>query len=188
MAKQKTQQRGPWQRLSQETVYENPWIEVTHEEVITPGNTDGIYGVVHFKNRAVGIVPIDKQGNTRLVGQYRYTLDKFSWEIPEGGAGADEFLLPAAQRELKEETGLYGGQWLQILNLHLSNSITDEEGYVFLAQDLEQGEQSLEASESDLVVKTLPLQDAIQMALKGEITDVLSVAALLAVSQYASSK
>lgn len=176
----KKEQRGPWRRLSQETVYENPWIEVTHENVITPGNTEGIYGLVHFKTRAVGVVPVDREGNTRLVGQHRYTLDQFSWEIPEGGASLDEDLLVAAQRELQEETGLYGGSWQSLLKLHLSNSVTDESGEIFLATELSAGEAKLEASESDLVVKTLPLQEAVEMALNGGITDVMSVAGLLA--------
>ena len=176
----KKEQRGPWQRLSQKTVYENPWIEVTHEEVITPGKTEGIYGLVHFKTRAVGIVPVDRDGNTRLVGQHRYTLDQFSWEIPEGGASLDEDLLLAAQRELQEETGLYGGSWQSLLMLHLSNSVTDEGGEIFLATGLEAGEPELEASEADLIVKTLPLKEAVEMALNGEVTDVMSVAGLLA--------
>jgi 8-oxo-dGTP pyrophosphatase MutT (NUDIX family) len=172
--------------LSQTGVYENPWIKVTHEEVITPGNTEGVYGLVHFKTRAMGIVPVDALGNTRLVGQYRYVLDQYSWEIPEGGAGPEEDLLQAAQRELKEETGLYGGQWQQLLDLHLSNSITDEAGAIFLATNLQQGRQQLEATEADLQVKTLPLTEAVAMALRGEITDVMSVAGLLAAERYLS--
>lgn len=180
----KKEQRGPWQRLSQKTVYENPWIKVSHEEVITPGDTEGIYGLVHFKTRAVGIVPIDQEGNTRLVGQHRYTLDQFSWEIPEGGASLDEDSLAAAQRELQEETGLHGGSWQSLLKLHLSNSVTDEGGQIFLATELNSGASKLEASESDLVVKTLPLQEAVEMALKGDITDVMSVAGLLTAERF----
>jgi len=176
----KKEQRGPWQRLSQKTVYENPWIKVSHEEVITPGDTEGIYGLVHFKTRAVGVVPVDREGNTRLVGQHRYTLDQFSWEIPEGGANLDEDLLSAAKRELKEETGLFNGSWKHLLDLHLSNSITDEKGAIFLATDLEQGNSKLEPTETDLQVKVLPVKEAVEMALKGDITDVMSVAGLLA--------
>lgn len=125
--KNKPQQRGPWLRLSAEQVYDNPWISLSHETVITPGGTEGIYGNVHFKNRALAIVPVDEQGNTWLVGQHRYTLDAFSWEVPMGGGPLNEEPLQAAQRELKEETGYSAANWQQLMKLHTSNSVTDEE-------------------------------------------------------------
>lgn len=170
-----------WKRLSKEQVYENPWISVSHEKVITPGETEGIYGVVHFKNHAVGVVPIDDDGNTWLVRQSRYTLDRKTWEIPEGGAAVGSDLLAAAKRELEEETGLRARNWRPLLSLHLSNSVTDEEATVFTATELYAGEQALEASE-DIVVKKLPLEEAIAMVLAGDITDALSVAGLLRVA------
>lgn len=176
-------QIGPWQRLSQDVVYDNPWITVTHETVKTPAGSDGIYGKVHFKSRAIGIIPVDRRGNTLLVGQFRYTLDEYSWEIPMGGGRLQETPLAAAQRELKEETGLHGGDWLQLFKLHTSNSVTDEEGYVFLVQGALAGESKLEATESDLVVRELPLPEAVAMIAKGEITDVVSIAGLLAVER-----
>lgn len=171
---------GPWQRLTQDTVYDNPWISVTHETVKTPAGSDGIYGKVHFKSRAVGIIPIDSQGNTLLVGQHRYTLDEYSWEIPMGGGRLSETPLQAARRELKEETGLHGGEWQQLFRLHTSNSITDEEGYVFVVRGASSGEAELEASESDLVVRQLPFGEAVAMIGRGEITDIISIAGLLA--------
>ena len=174
------QKRGPWTQLSSDTVYENPWIRVDHQQVITPGGTDGIYGLVHFKHCALAIIPVDEQGNTRLVGQYRYALDQYSWELPMGGGVLGQPILASAQRELNEETGLYGGQWQQVMMLHTSNSVTDEVAYVFIATGLQQGAQQLEPSESDLVVKTLPFQQAIDMVMSGEITDAISVAGLLA--------
>lgn len=174
------EQIGPWQRLTSESRYENPWIQVFHEDVITPGNTKGIYGRVHFKGTAIGIVPIDKEGNTWLVGQYRYTLKEYSWEIPMGGCPAGELPLNAAQRELAEETGLRGQKWQQIQKLHTSNSITDECGLVFLAEELQQGSMELEASE-DITVKKLPLAEAVEWVMDGRITDAISVAALLKV-------
>ena len=174
---------GPWQRKSREWVYQNPWISVAHDEVITPAGTDGIYGVVHFKSQAIGIVAVDAEHNTWLVGQHRYALDEYSWEIPMGGGplGADPLLT--AQQELQQETGLYGGQWERLFRLHTSNSVTDEQGYVFMASDLKQGPQQLEASESDLVVKKLPVSAALDMIKGGDITDVISIAALLAVAR-----
>lgn len=173
---------GPWIRESSQEVYDNPWITVTHEQVKTPAGTDGIYGKIHFKNVAIGIVPIDEEGNTWLVGQHRYALDQYSWEIPMGGGPLNEDPLLAAQRELKEETGFSANNWQQLLHLHTSNSVTDEQGFVFVARDLVAGEQRLEDSESDLVVKKLPLHEAHAMVLNGEITDSISVAALLAVN------
>ena len=173
---------GGWQRLTVEEVYENPWIKVTHEAVKTPSNTDGIYGVVHFKSRAVGILPIDDNGYTWLVKQSRYTLNEYTWEIPEGGAPLDEPPLMAAQRELREETGLSAKSWEPWLRLHLSNSVTDEEAIVYLATELSSGEMQLDTTE-DIEVSHLPLQQAIDMVVSGEITDAISVAALLKASK-----
>jgi len=175
------QKVGGWQQLSVRDVYENPWIKVTHEDVLTPGGTEGIYGVVHFKNRAVGVVPIDEEGNTWLVRQSRYTLDCFTWEIPEGGAPYDEDLLIAAQRELEEETGLLADEWEELMTVHQSNSVSDEVAKLYVAKKLRPGQQQLEATE-DIEVKKLPLSDAIDMVKSGEITDALSVAALLRIA------
>src|SRR5690606_27945083 len=111
--------------------------------VITPGGTEGIYGVVHFKGRAVGVIPIDDEGNTWLVRQSRYTLEMYTWEIPEGGAPEGEDLVIAAQRELEEEAGLKARKWRELLTIHQSNSVSDEVGTVFVAEDLYPGQQSL---------------------------------------------
>ena len=173
---------GGWRQLTVEEVYENPWIKVTHETVKTPGNTDGVYGVVHFKSRAVGILPIDDNGYTWLVKQSRYTLNEYTWEIPEGGARLDEAPLMAAQRELREETGLSAACWEPWLRLHLSNSVTDEEALVYLATELSPGEMQLDATE-DIQVSHLPLQEAIDVVINGEVADAISVAALLKASK-----
>jgi len=172
---------GGWKTKSTNVVYENPWIKISHEEVITPKDTDGIYGVVHFKNTAIGVVPVDDEGNTWLVKQSRYALNQYTWEIPEGGCPEDEEPINAAKRELEEEVGLQAGHWEQLMTMHLSNSVTDEFCVVFVARDLFAGTQQLESTE-DIEYKKLPLADAIDMVKSGEITDAISVAALLRIA------
>lgn len=183
----KTDKGTGWRRLSRETVYENPWICVSHDEVITPGNTEGIYGVVHFKSHAVGVIPVDAEGNTWLVRQSRYTLGIQTWEIPSGGARLGSDILVTAQRELEEETGLVAREWEHLIDLHLSNSVTDEQATVFVARALHSGEQRLEPSE-DIELRKLPLSAAIDMALNGEITDAVSVAGLLRLALASSGE
>jgi len=173
---------GGWKTKTSKVVYENPWIKVCHEEVVTPKGTDGIYGVVHFKNTAIGVLPIDEDGNTWLVKQSRYSLNQYTWEIPEGGCPQGENPLEAAKRELEEEVGLKAHHWQEFMRLHLSNSVTDELCIVFIARDLFVGQQQLEASE-DIEYQKIPLQDAIAMVMRGEITDGISVAALLRAAQ-----
>ncbi len=180
MSDEPIQKVGGWQQLSSDCVYENPWISVHHQTVKTPSGAEGIYGLVHFKGHAVGIVPIDAEGYTWLVKQSRYTLDQFTWEIPEGGAASGEDTLACAKRELEEEAGVTAGQWQELMRLHTSNSVTDERAVVYLAWDTQAGKQHFDASE-DIEVKRLPLEAAIEMALCGEITDAISVAALLKV-------
>lgn len=175
--------KNPWTTLGGEVKYDNPWITVTEYQVINPSGGKGIYGKIHFKNKAIGIVALDKDLNTWLVGQFRYTLNAWHWEIPEGGGPPDQEPLASAQRELREETGLIARRWTEIIHLHTSNSVTDEEGFVFLAEDLEEGISALEETEADLKVWKLPLKDALQMVLDGKITDSISVMALLKVAR-----
>lgn len=170
-----------WKRLASKVIFENPWISVLEDHVINPGGGENHYGHVHFKNIAVAIVPLDEDMNTWIVGQDRYTLGEFSWEIPMGGAPQDEDPLESARRELKEETGLSADRWSQVMKLHTSNSITDEVGYVYIAQELAEGDASPEETEN-IRIRTLPLSDALDMVLRGEITDAISCAALMRVS------
>lgn len=150
------------------------------EKVLNPNGGESQYGRVHFKSKAIAIVPLDEDGNTWLVGQNRYTTDEYSWEVPMGGSDAGEDPIDTAKRELKEETGLTAGKLEQIMRLHPSNSITDEEGFVFVATNLEQGETDFDDDEK-LQVRKLSLVDAIEMVKRNEITDAISVAALLRV-------
>ena len=170
-----------WQKLSSRIAWQNDWMAVYEDEVINPGGGRNVYGHVHFKNRAVAVVALDDDENTWLVGQTRYTLGEWSWELPMGGAPLEEPPLDAARRELREETGLVAREWTEAMRLHTSNSITDECGIVYVARGLTQGETAFEETE-DLEVRKLPLEEAVAMAMRGEITDAISVAALLRVS------
>jgi len=170
-------EQNPWTILSQKEVYENPWIRLTEFQVINPSGGKGIYGKVHFKHIAVGVIPLDTNRNTWLVGQYRFPLDQYSWEIPEGGGGKDEDPMEAAKRELLEETGLVAGDWTKILTLHLSNSVSDELAVIYLARNLEQKQAEPEETEQ-LVIKKLHFDEAVRMLDEGKITDSMSVAAI----------
>ncbi len=170
---------NPWTTLNSKQIYDNPWITVREDEVIKPSGGAGIYGVVSFKNLAIGIIPVDEQGQTWLVGQYRYALESYSWEIPMGGGPLGIDPLASARRELREETGLEARRWQKILTVHTSNSVTDELGYVYLARDLSQHAPDFDDTEV-LQVKKLPLAEAAGLVLRGEITDSLSVGGLLA--------
>ena len=170
-------QKNPWKVTDQKRIYENPWIEVTEFQVTNPSGGKGIYGKVHYKHVAVGILPLDSDGNTWLVGQYRFPLNQYSWEIPEGGGLFNEDPLDAAKRELQEETGLHAGSWTKILTMHLSNSVSDELALIYLARDLEQYSPAPEETEQ-LVIKKLHFEEVIRMLEAGEITDSISVAAI----------
>ena len=166
-----------WQTISSKIVYDNPWIEVQEDQVINPSGNPGIYGKVKFKNIAVAIIPVDHQGHTWVVGQHRYTLNEYSWELPMGGVPFNEDPVKGAQRELLEETGISATKWTELLRLHTSNSVTDELGYTFIAEDLTMGVPQFDETE-DLQIKKFPIQKVLDMAMKGLITDGLSIASL----------
>lgn len=175
--------KNPWKTLSSDVKYDNRWINVTEYQVVNPAGGRGIYGKVHFKNKAIGVIPVDDDLNTWLVGQYRFPLDEWSWEIPEGGGPLNDPPLLSAQRELQEETGIVAKKWTQIIRLHLSNSVSDEEGFVFMAEDLHHGETNLEETEADMKVWKLHVKEALQMVIDGKITDSMSVMGLLMVAR-----
>lgn len=164
-------------RRTRRTAYENPWITLWHDEVTRPDGSPGIYGVVHFTGLAAGVVVLDDDDRVVLVGQHRYTLDTWSWEIPEGGVPEGETALAGAQRELREETGLEAATWREIARLDLSNSVTDERAVLYVATDLTQGEASPEPSEA-IEVRWVPFDEALAMTLDGRITDSMSVVAI----------
>lgn len=168
---------NPWKINGQKKVYDNPWISVTEFDVINPSGGKGIYGKVHFKNAAIGVIVLDEVMNTWLVGQYRFVLNAYSWEIPEGGCPEGESYIEAAKRELLEEAGLMAEEWTVILRSHLSNSVSDEECIIFLARNLKQGVAAPEETE-DIQVMKVPFSEAVKMVSNGAITDAISVMAI----------
>ncbi len=175
------EEKNPWKKLNSKSIYENDWIDVREDQIINPAGKNGIYGVVSFKNFAIGIIPIDQELNTYIVGQYRYPLDIYSWEIPMGGGLKNYTPLESAKRELEEETGLTAKKWENIMKIHTSNSVTDEEGYVFIATDLKQGNAMPDETE-ELKIRKLPLREVYQMVMRSEITDAISIAGILKAS------
>ncbi|MBC8046184.1 MAG: NUDIX hydrolase [Fimbriimonadaceae bacterium] len=172
------QPKQSWQKLSKKTVYDNLWIHVEEHDVINPSGNKSIYGVVQFKNYAIGILPIDADGNIYLVGQHRYPFNDYSWEIPEGGGDKNIDPLISAKRELLEETGIIAAEWKLISEIHTSNSVTDEVGYIYLAKQLSFHEPDPDEDE-DITIKKIPFHEAYSMLEKGEIKDSLTVVALL---------
>ena len=172
---------GPWRRRGRRLAYANPWLEVFHDDVDRPDGSPGIYGVVHFRTRAVGVVAVGDDGRLLLVGQYRYTLDEYSWEIPEGGVEDGEALLEGAKRELREETGYEAAEWRQLCRMTVSNSVTDERGAVFLATGLRAGVATPEVTE-DLALRWATLDEVLAEMESGVIHDVITLAG---VSRYA---
>ena len=166
---------GPWRRRSRRVAYENPWIDIWQDEVDRPDGSAGIYGLVHFHGRAVGVVAVGDDGRLLLVGQHRYALDEYSWEIPEGGVPASESLEAGARRELHEETGYTAARWRQLARITISNSVTDERGSLFVAEQLTAGVAEPDPSEL-LEVRWATLDEVLAEIAAGEIHDVLTMA------------
>ncbi len=171
---------NPWKTLSSNKIYDNNWISLTEHQVINPAGGKGIYGEVHFKNYAIGVLPLDEYYNTWLVGQYRYPINAYSWEIIEGGGALNEDPLENAKRELAEESGIKANRFTEIQRMHLSNSVSDELGIIYIAQELEMGNSSPEDTE-ELIIRKVHFDEAYEMVVNGKITDSMSVAAILKV-------
>jgi ADP-ribose pyrophosphatase len=171
-------EENPWKIRSERVIYDNPWIKLTEYQVINPSGNPGIYGKVHYKNIAIGVLPLDADMNTYLVGQFRFVLNQYSWEMPEGGGIIGIDPIDSAKRELLEETGLKANSWTEIQRLHLSNSVSDELSILYLARGLTQFEAEPEDTEQ-LVIKKLPFEEVYQMVISGGITDAMTVAAVL---------
>jgi 8-oxo-dGTP pyrophosphatase MutT (NUDIX family) len=168
---------GPWRRRTRRIAYENPWITIWHDEVDRPDGSPGIYGTVHFANVAVGVVVLDDDDRVLLVGQHRYPLDRYSWEIPEGGVPSSETPEAGARRELLEETGVTADEWRELVRFHLSNSVTDESGVVFAARAVSHGTATPDPTE-DLAIRWVAFDDALAMIERGDITDAITILGL----------
>ena len=168
---------GPWTRRSRRVAYENPWLTIWHDEVIRPDGEPGIYGVVHFANLAAGVLVLDEDDRVLLVGQHRYALDAWSWEIPEGGVPDGETAIEGARRELLEETGVEAAEWRELARVHLSNSVSDELAVLFLATGLSHGIATPDGTEA-LEVRWLPFAEVLAMTLDGRISDAMTVVAV----------
>lgn len=171
-------ENNPWIIKGEKQVYQNPWIALTEYDILNPAGSKGIYGKVHFKNIAVGIMVLDENLDTWLVGQYRFPLNMYSWEIPEGGCPVGEDTLDGAKRELLEETGLIARHWELLFKMHLSNSVSDELAIIYLARGLTQQEAQPEETEQ-LLLKKVPFEEAYRMVEEGTITDSISVATII---------
>ena len=169
---------NPWRRLARQIAYDNAWITVWHDDVVRPDGQPGIYGVVHYRARSIAVIALDEQDHVILVGQYRYPLNRYSWELPQGGGLPEEEPLAAAKRELREETGFSAANWEEILVAHMSNAITDEETILYLARGLTEGIPEPEGSEK-LQVRRVPFAEALAKVERGEITDAPSMIGLL---------
>ncbi len=171
---------NPWTRLARRIVYDNPWMRVYEDDVLTPAGTESLYGLVSPKHRALGVLPLHEDGTVTLVGQWRYALEQYSWEAPEGGGALNGDPLGEIKRELIEETGLEAGRWLQILDMHMSNSKSDERAFCWLATGLKEAARpELDDAEADLVTRRIAFAEALDMAVTGTITDAMTVAMLL---------
>jgi 8-oxo-dGTP pyrophosphatase MutT (NUDIX family) len=169
-----------WIIRSARTVYRNPWLIVREYETIAPTGADAQYGLVHFRNQCIGVLPIDDEGGTLLVGQQRFTHGGYSWELPEGGAPHGVAPLDGAKRELAEETGLRAEHWLPLVeDAKLSNSVTDEQGYAFIAWDLSPDDSCGRDSSEELSVRRVSFAEAVRMAISGEISDAFTLVMLL---------
>jgi 8-oxo-dGTP pyrophosphatase MutT (NUDIX family) len=176
-------EESPWTVIGSRQIYANPWISVREDHVLRPDGKPGIYGVVEFPTYALGVVPVDENGDVYLIGQYRYPLNAYSWEIPEGGGDKRLPMQQSAERELVEETGITAAEWIDLGPLHLSNSVTDEEGRVYLARRLTIGQSSPDGDEV-LQTKKIPVSEAYEMCIDGRITDALAIIGIIRAAEY----
>jgi 8-oxo-dGTP pyrophosphatase MutT (NUDIX family) len=169
----------PWKPGVERLAFESGWIIVTEQTAIAPTGKPSPYGLVRFKNLAVAVLPIHDDGTIVLVGQHRFPLGDYTWELPEGGAPLAEDPLDGAKRELAEETGLAAAEWREVMRAQLSNSVTDERMVGYLALGLSEA-GAREADETEAItLARVPFREALDAAMAGYLPDMLTVAMLL---------
>lgn len=171
-------EKNPWKTLKSEYIFESPWIKLRKDQVLNPAGKNGQYTVTEFKKWAVGVIPLDENENTWIVGQWRYPFNKFTWEIPEGGGDKAFSPLEAGKRELLEETGIEAKEWDLILEMDLSNSATDEQAYIFVARQLNFYSPKPDEDEQ-LTIKKIPFKHLFNEVIEGKHLDSLTVAGVL---------
>ncbi len=179
---------NPYQVQERRLLFDSPWIRLREDRFTHRRGAFGRYPVCGFRRTACGVVALDDQDRVALVGQWRYPLEAYSWELPEGGGQADESPLEAIRRELEEEAGYRAGVWEPLSYFHTSNSSTDEETFLFQATHLVPlpGGHAPEDNE-ELLVHWEPFEQCLSRILRGEITDSLTVVGLLALQARRSS-
>jgi 8-oxo-dGTP pyrophosphatase MutT (NUDIX family) len=171
---------APWRRGVERRIYDNPWIRVTEHDATAPTGQPALYGMVAFKNFAIAVLPLHDDGTVTLVGQHRFPLGDYSWEIPEGGGPIEGDPLESARRELAEETGLQASEWREVLRAQLSNSVTDERAFGYLALGLSKSAGGHHSDDTEAIaLARVPFREALSAALAGHIQDMLTVAMLL---------
>ena len=168
---------NPWRTLASSLKYGNRWFSVREDDVIRPDGQRGTYSVVSAERIATGIVPLWPDDSVTLVGQFRYAVNEYSWEIPEGGGPFDVDPLETAKRELQEEAGLAAGTWQFLGRVHTSNCFVNEVCHVYLATDLSEVGARPDPEEV-LQAQRVPFDRAIEMTRDGSITDAITIAGL----------
>jgi 8-oxo-dGTP pyrophosphatase MutT (NUDIX family) len=171
-------QGRPWGASDERLVFESPWLSLREYQAVAPTGHPAVYGVVGFKNLAIGVLPLHEDGSVTLVGQHRFAMRRYSWEIPEGGGALDVDPLESARRELREETGLIAQDWREVLRFELSNSATDERGFGYIATGLCPGEAAPDETEVIQVARR-PFREVLDIALSGMMPDMITLAMLL---------
>jgi 8-oxo-dGTP pyrophosphatase MutT (NUDIX family) len=169
-----------WKGGTERVAFESGWIRVIEQTAIAPTGKPAPYGLVRFKNLAVAVLPIHDDGTVTLVGQHRFPLNDYSWELPEGGAPLHEDPLAGAKRELAEETGLVAAEWREVMRTQLSNSITDERMVGYVALGLSETASAHKPDETEAIaLARVPFGEALEAAMAGQLADMLTVAMLL---------
>ena len=168
----------PWRDHGGRTVFDNPWMTVTEHAATAPTGEPATYGKIHFKNLALAVLPLHEDGTVTLVGQHRFAMMDYAWEIPEGGGPLDVDPLESIRRELREEAGLEAADWREILRFQISNSLTDERGIGWLAMGFTPAEQDPDDTEA-IALARVPFREALDAVVNGWIEDGMSMAMLL---------